>query len=252
MTHNFESIDEELTCSICLDIFDDPRVLPCAHIYCFSCVKGCIDVGNRNCPICKERYICTSANQLRKSFHLANIIRKLGKNRKKDENNNELASMNTWRESRQAINSESEEPTENYHHFGFDYNVNLDTEALYSAWQRFDVSDNAHELDYENDYLDEEDCDEDYEDEGDDDAFEEEQGRFHGENFDLNWIANAEADLTSLPHQSFKFGDCYDGHVFEDDVYAQDYVDNWGETHADYGDGAQFDESEYLEPYDIY
>ncbi|XP_044540183.1 tripartite motif-containing protein 59-like [Gracilinanus agilis] len=35
--HDFE---EELTCSICCSIFEDPRVLPCSHTFCRSCLEN--------------------------------------------------------------------------------------------------------------------------------------------------------------------------------------------------------------------
>ncbi|XP_074154204.1 tripartite motif-containing protein 59 isoform X2 [Sminthopsis crassicaudata] len=35
--HDFE---EELTCSICYSIFEDPRVLPCSHTFCRNCLEN--------------------------------------------------------------------------------------------------------------------------------------------------------------------------------------------------------------------
>lgn len=32
------AIEEEATCAICLNLFDDPRLLPCSHSYCLACV----------------------------------------------------------------------------------------------------------------------------------------------------------------------------------------------------------------------
>ncbi|KAH3746276.1 midline 1 [Pelomyxa schiedti] len=31
---------EELRCPICLELFDDPRILPCGHTFCFRCLQG--------------------------------------------------------------------------------------------------------------------------------------------------------------------------------------------------------------------
>ena len=48
----------ELTCSICLEVFTDPRILPCVHSYCFGCLDGWVkkSPGNNTitCPLCKE------------------------------------------------------------------------------------------------------------------------------------------------------------------------------------------------------
>ena len=35
-------IEAELTCAICLDRFDDPKVLPCLHTYCRKCVESLV------------------------------------------------------------------------------------------------------------------------------------------------------------------------------------------------------------------
>lgn len=31
---------EELRCTICTNIFEDPRILKCGHTFCFSCLKN--------------------------------------------------------------------------------------------------------------------------------------------------------------------------------------------------------------------
>ncbi|NXJ80947.1 TRI59 protein, partial [Trogon melanurus] len=41
--HHFE---EELTCSICYSIFEDPRVLPCSHTFCRNCLEGVIQLSS--------------------------------------------------------------------------------------------------------------------------------------------------------------------------------------------------------------
>lgn len=55
------TLQEILTCPICLDIFDDPRLLPCSHTFCYRCLH---DTGhsrsNLICPVC--RFDCTGQN----------------------------------------------------------------------------------------------------------------------------------------------------------------------------------------------
>lgn len=47
--------EEELTCSICHDIFKDPVVLSCSHSFCNLCVKTWWwDRQERECPVCKS------------------------------------------------------------------------------------------------------------------------------------------------------------------------------------------------------
>ncbi|XP_078578173.1 E3 ubiquitin-protein ligase TRIM32-like [Branchiostoma floridae x Branchiostoma japonicum] len=47
---------EELTCSICLELFTKPKVLPCGHIFCQDCIQ---DHGSRRvpfqCPNCRQQ-----------------------------------------------------------------------------------------------------------------------------------------------------------------------------------------------------
>ncbi|KFZ47780.1 Tripartite motif-containing protein 59, partial [Antrostomus carolinensis] len=60
--HRFE---EELTCSICYSIFEDPRVLPCSHTFCRNCLEGVIQLSSNfsiwrplriplKCPNCRS------------------------------------------------------------------------------------------------------------------------------------------------------------------------------------------------------
>ncbi|NXK07120.1 TRI59 protein, partial [Herpetotheres cachinnans] len=60
--HHFE---EELTCSICYSIFEDPRVLPCSHTFCRNCLEGVIQLSSNfaiwralrvplKCPNCRS------------------------------------------------------------------------------------------------------------------------------------------------------------------------------------------------------
>lgn len=42
--HCFEmeahSLTSSLKCSVCLELYTDPRVLPCLHTFCLKCIKG--------------------------------------------------------------------------------------------------------------------------------------------------------------------------------------------------------------------
>ncbi|XP_053161716.1 tripartite motif-containing protein 59 [Hemicordylus capensis] len=60
--HHFE---EELTCSICYSIFDDPRILPCSHTFCKSCLESVLQLSSNfsiwrplrlplKCPNCRS------------------------------------------------------------------------------------------------------------------------------------------------------------------------------------------------------
>ena len=48
----------DLSCSICLEVFIDPRALPCIHSFCYGCLEGWVKKSRSNktvcCPLCKE------------------------------------------------------------------------------------------------------------------------------------------------------------------------------------------------------
>ena len=61
-----QSLDGELVCGVCLELFDVPVMLPCAHNFCKKCVISIIDSGISfsyfatvgpptafNCPVCQ-------------------------------------------------------------------------------------------------------------------------------------------------------------------------------------------------------
>ncbi|KAF6773863.1 hypothetical protein AHF37_07133 [Paragonimus kellicotti] len=46
---------QDSDCSICLQNFVHPVQLPCGHIFCFLCIKGCA-FHRRRCPMCRSRF----------------------------------------------------------------------------------------------------------------------------------------------------------------------------------------------------
>ena len=49
-------VEEHLTCSVCLEPFKDPKVLPCLHSYCHECIVNLAKNSNSNtidCPECR-------------------------------------------------------------------------------------------------------------------------------------------------------------------------------------------------------
>ena len=49
-------LEKEVTCTLCLDLFKDPKKLPCDHIYCKECLRG-LALSSLNatisCPECR-------------------------------------------------------------------------------------------------------------------------------------------------------------------------------------------------------
>ncbi|KAL7880817.1 hypothetical protein SRHO_G00030710 [Serrasalmus rhombeus] len=49
--------EDQLQCSICLDVFTDPVSTPCGHNFCRVCLKECWDSSSHcQCPVCKEEF----------------------------------------------------------------------------------------------------------------------------------------------------------------------------------------------------
>ncbi|XP_077051013.1 E3 ubiquitin-protein ligase TRIM39-like isoform X2 [Siphateles boraxobius] len=57
MSFSSGPLTEELQCSICLDVFNDPVSTPCGHNFCKTCLNKCWDNSQTcNCPYCKETF----------------------------------------------------------------------------------------------------------------------------------------------------------------------------------------------------
>ncbi|XP_068440171.1 tripartite motif-containing protein 59 [Clinocottus analis] len=60
-----DNLEEDLTCSVCYSLFADPRVLPCSHTFCKSCLDNLLQVSSNysiwrplrlplKCPQCRS------------------------------------------------------------------------------------------------------------------------------------------------------------------------------------------------------
>ncbi|XP_046364315.2 E3 ubiquitin-protein ligase TRIM33-like [Haliotis rufescens] len=74
--------DDFLTCGICLEVFTDPRILPCLHTFCFKCL--CIHTKSLKsshrpllCPECREPF--PEENGFAKSNYFINGLTELVK-----------------------------------------------------------------------------------------------------------------------------------------------------------------------------
>lgn len=60
-----EGLKDELTCSLCLDIYEDPKRLPCDHVFCRKCLQS-LALKNTSesikCPICRKDTAVLSCN----------------------------------------------------------------------------------------------------------------------------------------------------------------------------------------------
>ncbi|XP_031560801.1 E3 ubiquitin-protein ligase TRIM71-like [Actinia tenebrosa] len=80
-----DDLEKELTCSICLGIFENPKALPCLHSYCSKCIKDWYEkckfrAVEFTCPMCKTEEIDLpdgDASKLRSSFYFDALLRLL-------------------------------------------------------------------------------------------------------------------------------------------------------------------------------
>ena len=51
-----KKVEDQITCPICMEHFTDPRVLPCFHSYCLTCLQRVLVEGNYSlpCPTCRS------------------------------------------------------------------------------------------------------------------------------------------------------------------------------------------------------
>ncbi|XP_078595388.1 uncharacterized protein LOC144872762 [Branchiostoma floridae x Branchiostoma japonicum] len=76
-----ESLAEELTCPVCLDLYEQPVLLPCAHSLCKRCAGvffAGISVAQKHirCPSCRHKFLLPAlgADGLLKNTTLRNIV----------------------------------------------------------------------------------------------------------------------------------------------------------------------------------
>ncbi|XP_036402000.1 uncharacterized protein LOC118789594 [Megalops cyprinoides] len=65
-------LEEDLSCSVCFDVFKDPVLLKCSHSFCRVCLQQCWkEKSSRECPICKNK---ASAEDPPLNLVLKNIV----------------------------------------------------------------------------------------------------------------------------------------------------------------------------------
>jgi len=71
-----KKLEEQLKCSICLDIYTDPKLLQCFHIYCQQCLVP-LDLSQQGqlgltCPACRKvtPIPATGVAGLQSAFHI--------------------------------------------------------------------------------------------------------------------------------------------------------------------------------------
>ena len=80
----WQQIEEEITCSICGDLFTDPKTIPCLHTFCKRCIEKSIESNKKMasivcCPLCHAPLPQDDMSSVPTNFtinHLVEIFRK--------------------------------------------------------------------------------------------------------------------------------------------------------------------------------
>ncbi|XP_062391157.1 uncharacterized protein LOC134079008 [Sardina pilchardus] len=68
-------VEEEISCPVCYQIYQDPVILSCSHSFCRECVQQFWDTkGSRECPVCRRK---SSADPPRPNLALRNLCETL-------------------------------------------------------------------------------------------------------------------------------------------------------------------------------
>ncbi|XP_063053707.1 tripartite motif-containing protein 16-like [Engraulis encrasicolus] len=84
MTEATSSKQDLFTCSICLDLLNDPVTLNCGHNYCSGCINGCWDQEDQkgvysSCPQCRQTF--TTRPNLNKNNVIAELVEEMRRSR---------------------------------------------------------------------------------------------------------------------------------------------------------------------------
>lgn len=74
-----ETLKQEITCPLCLDIFKQPKKLPCEHVYCKECLQSLVarrTAGSFTCPECRKPVEVSSPDlgHFSTAYHINRLI----------------------------------------------------------------------------------------------------------------------------------------------------------------------------------
>ena len=72
MAENWERVKEELTCAICQDLLNNPKILPCLHSFCTGCLKELSgrlanlepSKSHLECPLCRAKVLLSTSRAI--------------------------------------------------------------------------------------------------------------------------------------------------------------------------------------------
>lgn len=87
------SLEDELSCSICLCAFDCPVTIPCGHNFCQACLLETWK-DNYSCPQCRTHF--TTKPELKKNTVLSTVVETFKMKSNKSDLPNEMGDLIKW------------------------------------------------------------------------------------------------------------------------------------------------------------
>ena len=83
----WQQIEEEITCSICGDLFTDPKTIPCLHTFCKQCIEKSIESNKKMssvvcCPLCRTSLPRDDISSVPTNFTINRLVEIFGKRNK--------------------------------------------------------------------------------------------------------------------------------------------------------------------------
>ena len=75
----WQQIGEEITCSICAELFTDPKTIPCLHTFCERCIEQSIKMGLNCCPLCRAPLPKDGIASIPTNFTINRLVEIFGK-----------------------------------------------------------------------------------------------------------------------------------------------------------------------------
>ena len=68
------AISSLLECGICLEVYKDPRMLPCGHTFCVTCIRSS---RQDTCALCKRQFAGVVIDELPRNYVVESFISSL-------------------------------------------------------------------------------------------------------------------------------------------------------------------------------
>ena len=85
----WQQIEEEITCSICGDLFTDPKTISCLHTFCKQCIEKSIESNKKMvsivcCPLCRTPLARENISSVPTNFTINRLVEIFGKRKEAD------------------------------------------------------------------------------------------------------------------------------------------------------------------------